>query len=136
MAVIFVDSNVPMYLVGAPHRNRDRIAGFLRAHAAADYVTSAEVYQEIVHRYVAIDRRGAIADAFRFLDELVTTVFPITRDDVSVACRIAHEQHALSARDCLHLAVMEGRGVQVALTCDTRFALRPGIACVPSELAP
>ena len=120
-----------MYLVGAPHRHRDRIEGFLRVHAADDYVTSAEVYQEIVHRYVAIDRRGAIVDAFRFLDELVTTVFPITRDDVSVACRIAHEQHALSARDCLHIAVMEGRGVKVALTCDADFALRPGIECAP-----
>ena len=37
------------------------------------------VYQEIVHRYVAIDRRGAIDDAFRLLDETVATVFPITR---------------------------------------------------------
>ena len=76
--MIFVDSNVPMYLVGAPHPNRDRIAKFLGAHAASDYVTSAEVYQEIVHRYVAVDLRAAIADAFRLLDDLVTTVFPIT----------------------------------------------------------
>jgi predicted nucleic acid-binding protein len=129
--VIFVDSNVPMYLVGGPHRNQDRIGAFLGAHAANDYVTSAEVYQEIVHRYVAIDRRRAIADAFRFLDDLVATVFPITREDVAVAHTIAHEQHALSARDCLHLAVMERRGVKTALTCDTAFALRPGIECVP-----
>ena len=112
VVVIFVDSNVPMYLVGAPHRNRDRIAKFLGAHAASDYVTSAEVYQEIVHRYVAVDRRGAIVDAFRFLDDLVTMVFPISREDVSVAHTIADEQHALSARDCLHLAVMERRGVR------------------------
>ena len=129
--MIFVDSNVPMYLVGAPHPNRDRIAEFLHAHAASDYVTSAEVYQEIVHRYVAVNRRGAIADAFRFLDDLVTTVFPIAREDVSVAQAIADEQHALSARDCLHLAVMERRGVNVALTCDTAFALRRGVECVP-----
>ena len=129
--MIFVDSNVPMYLVGAPHPNRDRIAEFLAAHAARDYVTSAEVYQEIVHRYVAVNRRGAIADAFRFLDDLVTTVFPISRDDVCVAHTIAHEQHAVSARDCLHLAVMQRRGVKMALTCDTAFALRPGVECVP-----
>ena len=129
--MVFVDSNVPMYLVGAPHRNRDRIEEYLRTHAGEDYVTSAEVYQEIVHRYVAIDRRGAIDDAFRLLDETVAAVFPITRDDVALARTIAHEQHALSARDCLHVAVMERRGVAVALTCDTGFALRPGIECVP-----
>ena len=131
MAVVFVDSNVPMYLVGAPHPNRDRIEDYLRAHAGEDYVTSAEVYQEIVHRYVAIDRRGAIDDAFRLLDETVIDVFPISRDDVEAARAIAHQQHALSARDCLHLAVMERRRVAVALTCHRRFALRPGIECVP-----
>ncbi len=89
------------------------------------------MYQEIVHRYVAVNRRGAIADAFRLLDGLVTTVFPIAREDVSVAHTIANEQHALSARDCLHLAVMERRGLKTALTCDTAFALRSGIECVP-----
>ena len=129
--MIFVDSNVPMYLVGARHRSRDRLEAYLRAHAGEDYVTSAEVYQEIVHRYVAINRRRALDDAFRLLDEIVAAVFPITRDDVGLARAIAHEQHALSARDCLHVAVMERRGVTVALTCDAGFALRPGIECVP-----
>ena len=129
--MIFVDSNVPMYLVGAPHRNRDRIEAFLRTHAAGDYVTSAEVYQEIIHRYVAIGRRKAIDDAFELLDELVVSVFPITRDDVETARRISHEQQALSARDCLHLAVMVRSSVRVVLTCDSGFRLWPGIDCVP-----
>lgn len=129
--MIFVDSNVPMYLVGSPHPNRDRIEAFLRQHPAEDYVTSAEVYQEIVHRYVAVDRRHAIDDAFRMLDELVTTVFPITRDDVEAARRIAHEQRVLSARDCLHLAVMERHGAEVAFTCDAGFDYRPGVTRVP-----
>ena len=129
--MIFVDSNVPMYLVGAPHPNRDRIQAFLTSHAAGDYVTSAEVYQEIMHRYVAIGRRGAIDDAFQLLDDLVVSVLPITRDDVETARRISQEQHALSARDCLHLAVMARSGVRVVLTCDSGFRLWPGIDCVP-----
>ena len=129
--MIFVDSNVPMYLVGAPHANRDRIRAFLTSHAADDYVTSAEVYQEIMHRYVAIGRRRAIGDAFRLLDDLVGSVLPITRDDVESARRISHEQQVLSARDCLHLAVMLRSGVRVILTCDSGFRLRPGIDCVP-----
>ena len=58
--VIFVDSNVPMYLVGAPHPNRERLEAFLRSRPDEDYVTSAEVYQEMLHRFVAIDRRPAI----------------------------------------------------------------------------
>ena len=129
--MIFVDSNVPMYLVGAPHPNRDRIQAFLTSHAGDDYVTSAEVYQEIMHRYVALGRRGAIDDAFQLLDDLVVSVFPISRDDVETARRISHDQQALSARDCLHLAVMARSGVQVVLTCDSGFRLWPGIDCVP-----
>ena len=129
--MIFVDSNVPMYLVGAPHPNRDRIQAFLTSHAGGDYVTSAEVYQEIMHRYVALGRRSAIDDAFQLLDDLVVSVLPITRDDIETARRISHEQQALSARDCLHLAVMERSGVRAVFTCDTGFRLWPGIDCVP-----
>ena len=74
--MIFVDSNVPMYLVGRPHPNRHRLETFLRSHPEEAYVTSAEVYQEILRRYTAIDRRSAIEDAFRLLDAMVRSVFP------------------------------------------------------------
>lgn len=129
--MIFVDSNVPMYLVGAPHPNRDRLEGFLRSHAGEPFVTSAEVFQEIVHRYVAIDRRGAIADCFALLDQLVERTWPITREDVDAAHAVALSQRALSGRNCLHLAVMERHGVTRVLTCDRGFALRPGVTCLP-----
>ena len=69
--MIFVDSNVAMYLVGAPHPNRELLTGYLRRHIEDAYVTSVEVYQELIHRYVAIDRRNAIADGFKVLDSLV-----------------------------------------------------------------
>ena len=129
--MIFVDSNVPMYLVGAPHPNRDRIAKFLGAHAASDSVTSAEVYQEILHRYVAINRRGAIEDAFGVLDALVVSVFPISRDEVEVARQAVERQPELSARDCLHLAVMQAHGIHQALTFDRGFAAGADITVLP-----
>jgi hypothetical protein len=53
-----------MYLCGAPHSNRDPLEGYRRKHPSGPYLTSAEVFQEIVHRHVAIGRRDAIADAF------------------------------------------------------------------------
>ena len=87
--MIFVDSNVPMYLVGAPHANRDRAVAFLEGNADERLVTSAEVYQEVIHRYTSIDRPRAIADAFAVLDDIVAAVFPVTRADVGVAAEIA-----------------------------------------------
>ncbi len=130
--MIFVDSNVPMYLVGAAHPNRDRLSAFLRANAGEAFVTSAEVYQEIVHRFVAIQRRAAIKDCFAFLDDLVEQTYPITRPDVEAAHAIAVSQQVLSGRDCLHLAVMERYGVGRILSCDRGFEVRPGITRLPA----
>ena len=129
--MIFVDSNIPMYLVGGPHANRDRATAFLRQSPAEQLVTSAEVYQEVIHRYVSIDRREAIADAFRVLDDLVVTVFPVTRSDVGLAEGLVATHPGLSSRDCLHLAVMRGRGVRRALTFDQGFARHTDIAVLP-----
>jgi len=120
-----------MCLVGAPHPNRDLLEGYLRKHPSGPYLTSAEVFQEIVHRYVAIGRRGAIADAFELLDALVDEVSPVTRADVGRAHEIAMRQRRLSGRDCLHLAVMERRGIERILTFDRGFDLWPGIERLP-----
>lgn len=129
--MIFVDSNVPMYLVGRPHPNRDRVASFIRFNVAETFVTSAEIYQEVIHRYIAIDRRSAIADCFAFLDSLVQYVYPITKEDVSRARTIAEMQKRLSGRDCLHIATMERHGIERILSCDEDFDLWSGFTRLP-----
>ncbi|MCY4214286.1 MAG: type II toxin-antitoxin system VapC family toxin [Gammaproteobacteria bacterium] len=129
--MIFIDSNVPMYLVGAPHPNRDRVVEFLTRTPSERFVTSAEVYQEVIHRYASISRHQAIRDAFRVLDGLVTAVFPITRTDVGVAEEIVAAHPELSSGDCLHLAVMQGNGISRALTFDRGFKSHPNISVLP-----
>lgn len=130
-AVIFVDSNVPMYLVGAPHPNRERVVEFLRRWPDEGYVTSAEVYQEILHRFTAINRRTAIENAFRLLDELVGSVFAISRSDVETAREIVDSFPELSARDSLHLAVMREHGVERVISFDQGFSARVGVTRLP-----
>ena len=129
--MVFVDSNVPMYLVGRPHPNRDRLDDFVRSHAEETYVTSAEVYQEIIHRYIALDRRAAIDDCFALLDELVQQVYSITREDADRAREIAHAQRRLSGRDCLHIAVMEKYDLNRILSFDQGFDYWAGITRLP-----
>lgn len=123
-----------MYLVGAPHPNRDLLQEFLRSHADETYVTSAEVYQEIIHRYVAINRRRAIGDCFVLLDTLVGHIHPITREDVETAWEIASELRYLSGRDCLHAAVMRRHGIEEILSCDRDFERCPGVVCLPPSV--
>jgi predicted nucleic acid-binding protein len=133
--VVFVDSNVPMYVVGASHPNRDRLEEFFRSHAEETYVTSAEVYQEVIHRYVVINRREAILDCFTFLDGVVRHVYPITRRDAERAATIVRGERRLSGRDALHVSVMERYGVEQILTLDEDFDFWPGISRLPRPSA-
>lgn len=118
-----------MYLVGAPHRHKAD-AQHLLERAIADrerLVTSAEVLQEILHRYVAIQRKDAIQPAFDALLGVVDEVFPVEREDVERARIVLDGLSAGSARDAIHVAVMERRSVHRILSFDLAFDVVPGI---------
>jgi len=121
--VIFVDSNIPMYLVGADHPNKT--AARLRLEQAIvqnePLATDAEVLQEVLHRYTAIDRRDAIGPAWDTIIGVVDVVHPIELDDVTRARRLVSATATLSARDAVHLAVMQRRGISRILSFDTGF---------------
>jgi predicted nucleic acid-binding protein len=127
--VIFVDSNIPMYLVGAPHPHKADAQRLLEWSIAAGerLVTDAEVLQEILHRYTAIDRRDAIGPAFEAVLGVVDEVFPVELADVERARDILMASPQLSSRDALHAGVMERRGLKSILTFDTGFDSRPGL---------
>jgi predicted nucleic acid-binding protein len=127
--VIFVDSNIPMYLIGADHpRKTDAQRLLERAIVAGEaLVTDVEVFQEILHRYVAIDRRDAIAPAWELLTSITDQVVPIDRDDVTVARDLVLAGAAVSARDAIHVAVMRRLGCTHILTFDRGFDAIPGV---------
>ncbi len=127
--MIFVDSNIPMYLVGAPHPHKiDAQNAVERAIADGKrLVTDAEVLQEILHRYRAIDRLDAIQPAFHALLGIVDEVFPIEEQDVRAAKDILLGSHRISSRDALHVAVMYRRSVVSVLSFDQDFDGTPGI---------
>jgi predicted nucleic acid-binding protein len=127
--VIFVDSNVPMYLVGAPHPHKGDAQRLLERCVAGEerLVTDAEVLQEILHRYTAIGRREAIGPAFESLLAVVDEVYPIDQGDVERARDVLLASPRLSARDAIHLAVMERRSVSTILTFDAGFDGVPGV---------
>lgn len=127
--MIFVDSNIPMYLVGAPHPNKDRSRRLLERYVADGerLVSNAEVLQEILHRYFAIRRLDAIQPAFEALLRVVDEVFPIELRDVQRAREILLGDRDVSARDALHAATMDRYGIERILSFDSGFDLLPGI---------
>jgi len=127
--VILVDSNVPMYLVGAPHPHKSDAQRLLEKLVSERQrlVTDAEVLQEILHRYVAINRRDAIQPAFDALLGIVDQVLAIDQADAERAKQIVMGNRQLSARDAVHLAVMEHHGIDRILTFDSGFDGFPGV---------
>ncbi|MEO9163391.1 MAG: type II toxin-antitoxin system VapC family toxin [Casimicrobiaceae bacterium] len=128
--MIFVDSNIPMYLVGTAHPHKVDAKQLLEAAIAAGerLVTSVEVLQEILHRYVAIDRREAIQPAFDALLGVVDDVIAIELIDVERARDFALGVSNLSARDALHAAVMAREEIDRIMTFDAAFDVIPGVS--------
>jgi uncharacterized protein len=121
--VIFVDSNIPMYLVGAddPHKAQARLWLEQAIVDNEPLATDAVVLQELLHRYTAIGRRDAIPPAWDAILGVVDVVHPIDLDDVTRARRLVMAAPQLSARDAVHLAVMQHHGINRILSFDKGF---------------
>jgi hypothetical protein len=131
--VILVDANIPMYLVGAEHPNKERARAFVERAILDEerLVSDAEVVQEILHRFVAIGRRDAVDSAIGALLDLVDEVLPIELRDVRRAAGIVAIS-PMSARDALHLAVMQHHGIDRILSFDHAFDGLPGVTRLPA----
>jgi uncharacterized protein len=131
--VIFIDSNIPMYLVGAPHPHKDAARSALERviQRGERMVTSAEVMQEILHRYASIQRLDAIQPAFDALLGVVDEVFPVEAEDVKGARDVLMGLARLSARDALHVSIMKRRGVRRVMSLDSGFDAVEWIERVP-----
>jgi hypothetical protein len=127
--VVFIDSNIPMYLIGAAHPHKTDAQRLLERCIAIEQrlVTDAEVLQELLHRYAAIGRPDAIQPAFDSLLGVTDEVFPVERIDAEKAKDVLLGSKGLSARDALHVAIMRRYGVSEILSFDTGFDGCPGI---------
>ncbi len=127
--MIYVDSNIPMYLVGASHPNKQRVVELVpRLLSARDpLVTSAGTFQEIVHRYVALGDRRHLDAAYEALEAMVGAVADVSKSDVDAGRALSAQYHGLSSRDSLHVAVARRLGCTKFWTYDTGFDVIPGL---------
>jgi predicted nucleic acid-binding protein len=125
----FVDSNIPMYLIGSMHAHKVDAQRLLDRCIAerSRLVTDAEVFQEILHRYRAINRMDAIKPAFDLLLGVIDETFPVELADVEQARILLMSTEKLSSRDALHAAIMRRNGVRRILSFDTGFEGIAGI---------
>ncbi len=127
--MVFIDSNVPMYLVGAAHPNKVDAQRRLETLATqrVRLVTDAEVLTEILHRYTAIERRGSIQPALDALLGIVDEVRPVDRNTVERAKQLVLQYPTLPVRAAMHVATMQLEGIENVLSFDPAFDRIPGL---------
>ena len=112
-----------MYIVGDDDRHKvDAQSAVERLAGEGDrLVTSSEVFQEILHRYLSIARRDAIEPAFETLRGIVDQVLTVEEADVFAAKDLIHAHPRMSARDAVHIAVMRHHQITEILSFDRGF---------------
>lgn len=127
--MILVDANVFMYAAGTDHPLKEQSCRLLEAVASNSIQAGvdAEVLQEILHRYRALNRW----EEGRKLYDLVRVVVPVV---VSVSVEVLDQARALldavdtlSARDALHAAACFVVGADGFCTFDRDFDRIPGL---------
>lgn len=124
MGPVLLDVNIPMYAAGREHPLRAAAQQVILAVATSqlDAYTDVEVLQEILYRYLRSGEREpglAVFDHFQRL--MADRILPVTADDLRRVRSLADLHAALSPRDLVHLAVMQGNGLRTIITADRHF---------------
>jgi len=133
--MVFIDSNVPMYVAGRDHPLRDPARRFLEAvrTGRVDACTSTEVLQEILFRYSGLKRLDLARDVYDLFVQICPTVFPVTLADTDRAKQLLVGAAGVGARDAIHVAVMLNNDVKRIATFDRGFDRLPGVERVPLD---
>lgn len=123
--LIFVDVNVPMYAAGQAHRYKEPCIQVMRAAAQGRLLMAidAEITQEILHRYHALQLWQVGHAMASDVLTLASVVFPITQEETRLALDL-YERYApqqVTARDLIHAAVMKVNGLTEIISVDSHF---------------
>lgn len=126
---VFIDSNIPMYVAGRAHPNREPARRFFHRVLSGEVegVSSTEVLQEILYRYSAIGRRDLAEQVYEAFVEICPEIYAVELADTDQAKDILTRFDAISARDAVHAAVMLNRGIKEIATFDRGFDQFDGI---------
>jgi predicted nucleic acid-binding protein len=128
--MVFVDSNVPMYVAGRDHPLRESARRFLERarRGEVEICTSTEVLQEILHRYAGLQRIDLATEVYDLFVQLCPVVLPVTLADTDRARALLQASVGVSVRDVIHAAVMLNNGVDEIATFDEGFDRVTGIS--------
>ena len=127
---VFIDANVPIYAAGREHPYKQPCTRILRilADDPQSFVTDSEVLQEMMHRYLASGRWTLGREVVRaFAEAMRGRIEPVHGEVVSLAAELADRHPGISARDLVHVAVIQRLGINRIISADTDFDRLEGI---------
>ncbi len=126
---VFIDSNIPMYVAGRDHPNRQAARRVLEQARAGEIeaCTSTEVLQEILYRYAALQRLDLARAVYDLFVQICPVVFPVTLADTDRAKALLEKAGRVGVRDAIHAAVMLNNEVSLIATFDEGFDRVTGI---------
>ena len=127
---VFIDTAVIMYAAGSDHPLKRPCQDILTLVANGELaaVTSVEVVQEILHRFVAIRRPEQGASIARDTLDLFAPVLPITHATIRRMPNLIEAHPTLAARDLVHVATCMQEGIRDIVSPDRGFDEVPGIS--------
>ena len=121
--MILIDTNVIMYAAGASHPHKNPSVALLERVASGEVEATidAEVLQEILHRYRAIDRWHDGRRVYDLVRQLFPAIVPVTGAIMDRARLLLDGDRRIMARDALHAAVVMIEGLAAVCSYDRDF---------------
>jgi len=120
---LFLDTAVIMYAAGGDHRLKQPCAAILTRVAAGELggVISAEVIQEIAHRFVHAGEPARASELVTHALDLFAPVIPIGNPVVARLPGLIGRYPDLQARDLIHVATCLEERIDAIVTPDRAF---------------
>ena len=120
---VFIDANIPMYAAGSEHPNKAPSIKILEKISKEQIfgVTSAEVLQEILHRYQSINMLSSGIEIFEEFSNIVDEVLQINFKIMENAKIIISGNPVILTRDAIHAATIEYYNIDYIATFDKHF---------------
>ncbi len=121
--MILIDTNILMYAAGAPHPNKAPSVRLLEqvATGVVEATIDAEVLQEILHRYRAINRWEEGKEVYDLTRRLFPVVIPVTGAILDRARHLLDTDGAIMARDAVHAGVVQEERLDAVCSYDRDF---------------
>jgi predicted nucleic acid-binding protein len=129
----FIDANLIMYAIGAPHPLREPCRATLTKikSGSLQVVTNTEVLQEILYRHFSLNRSERAEVAYDATVGICSEGLPVTHHDMDLALDLLKRYPGISSRDAVHAATMIHNDISEILSTNSHFDAVSEIQRIP-----